>query len=441
MALSGVFLIPHIKSILIAIIAVIISVIFIDAMEVFFNIYSLPVYTMPFNIVTVLFILLLVSVGYKYFNYSIQATPEKSLSYYLSNIYRFGGNGIKINLPFTGEWSVYQGFDGKWTHKGAWKWAYDFVIKKDGKSYKNEGLFLEDYYAFGKSVIAPVNGYIVAIKDDLEDNFIGNVDRLNNWGNYIIIHSDYGYYVEISHLMKNSITVKVGDYVQIGQTIAKCGNSGYSPEPHIHMQVQYSPYLSSATVAFTFIDYIKDNTLYYYSLPKEDEIIEAPIIDKTKQIRFTFILDDTFKKTEIIEFKVGMNEIGEFFFTDKANNKLYFFIDNKLFYFYKYDGGNSYLKELYKIVPKIPLVNREVEYFDVLPLEFRFSSFKKLFMEILIPFNYSLFNKKIKYSSKSLSISSDFGEVWFSFYDKGFETIKFNNTVLKRISNEEDSRN
>ena len=221
MALSGVFLLPHIKSITIAIVAVIISVVFIDAMEVFFNIYALPVYTMPFNMVTILFILLLVSVGYKYFNYNIQETPEKSLSYYLSNVFRFGGSGIKINLPFTGEWTVYQAFNGKWTHKGAWKYAYDFVIKKDGKSYKNDGVFLEDYYAFAKSVVAPISGYVVATKDDLEDNFIGNVDRLNNWGNYIIIHSDYGYYVEISHLMKNSITVKVGDYVQVGQIIGK----------------------------------------------------------------------------------------------------------------------------------------------------------------------------------------------------------------------------
>ncbi len=37
MALSGVFLLPHIKSIILALISVVISVIFLDAMEVFFN--------------------------------------------------------------------------------------------------------------------------------------------------------------------------------------------------------------------------------------------------------------------------------------------------------------------------------------------------------------------------------------------------------------------
>ncbi len=445
MALSGVFLLPHIKSIAIALIAVVISVIFIDAMEVFFNIYALPVYTMPFNLVTLLFIMLLVSVGYKYFNYNIQETPEKSLSYYLSNVYRFGGNSIKINLPFTGEWSVYQGFNGKWTHKGAWRYAYDFVIKKNGKTYKNEGLFLEDYYAFGKSIISPINGYVVAAKDDLEDNFIGNVDRLNNWGNYIIIHSDLGYYVEISHLMKNSLNVKVGDYVQVGQIIAKCGNSGYSPEPHIHIQVQYSPYLNAPTVPFKFIDYIKGDILYFYSLPKEQESIEATIVDKAKQIRFTFILDDTFRyevyknnqnSKKIVEFKVGMNDLGEFFLKDKEGNRLYFFLDNKLFYFYKYEGAKSYLRELYKIAPKIPLINKEVDYFDVLPLEFRYSSFKKIIIEMLIPFNYTIFNKPIRYTKKNLSVSSKFGEAYFSFYEKGFEKIVFNKTILKRVHEE-----
>jgi urea transporter len=444
MAISGVFLLPHYKSIILAAVAVVVSVILIDSMEVFFNIFALPVYTMPFNIITILFILLLSSVGYKYFNHNIQETPEKSLSYHLSNIYRFGGNDIKVALPFNGTWSVYQAFNGEWTHKGAWRFAYDFVIRKNGKTYKNEGHFLEDYYAFGQSVVSPVSGYVVATKDDLEDNFIGNVDRLNNWGNYIIIHSDYGYYVEISHLMKDSMLVKVGDYVQMGQIVAKCGNSGYSPEPHIHMQVQYSPMLGAPTVAFKFIDYIAENTLHYYSLPKINEQIEAPITDKAKQIRFTFILDDSFKyrvfkdnkEGEIVEFKVNMNEAGEFYFTDKEQNMLYFYLDNKLFYFYKYEGKNSYLSELYKLSPKIPLINTEVEYFDVLPLEFRYNSYKKLLIELLIPFNYGIFNKTTKYNKKVLSVSSKYGSVNFSVYDKGFESIEFKNIKLKRIHEE-----
>ena len=437
MALGGVFLIPNIRSYTIAIIGVILAVILIDAFEVFFNLYSLPVYTLPFNIITVLFILL-ASAGYKYFNYSIKETPEKSLEYYLSNIFRFGGYDIKINLPFSGKWSVYQEFDDEWTHKGEYKYAYDFVIKKNGKTYKNEGKFLEDYYAFGESVLSPIRGYVVALRDDLEDNFIGNVDRINNWGNYIIIKSlDGRFYVEISHLMQYSISVKVGDYVEMGQIIGKCGNSGYSPEPHIHIQVQPSSFLGSKTLPFKFIDYIKENRLYYYSLPKKNEEIEAVIIDKSSKVRFNFILDDTFvyevyeneeKKGEI-NFKVKMNDKGEFYLTD-GYNKLYFYLSEKMFYFYEYYGKDSYLKDIFKLSPKIPLTNKEVIYADILPIHILTTGIKRYLIEFLLSFNYNLFNKSIEYKKNSLSITSQFGKVTFSFYEKGFKSFEFKNKKL-----------
>ena len=439
MALGGVFLIPHIKSYIIAFIGVIISVILIDAFEVFFNLYSLPLYTLPFNIITLLFILL-AGIGYQYFNFSIKGTPEKSLEYYLSNIFRFGGYDIKINLPFSGKWSVYQAFDDEWTHKGEYKYAYDFVIKKNGKSYQNEGKFLEDYYAFGEPVLSPISGYVVALRDDLEDNFIGNVDRINNWGNYIIIKSlDGSFYVEISHLMKKSIPVKVGDYVEMGQIIGKCGNSGYSPEPHIHIQVQTSPYLGAKTIPFKFIDYIKENRLYYYSLPKKNEEIEAVIVDKVSKIRFSFILDDEYKyevyknneKIEEVSFKVKMNERGEFYLSD-GTNKLYFYSTEKMFYFYNYDGKESFLKSLFMLAPRIPFTNKEVIYQDILPISILLKGLKKIVVEFLLPFNYNLFNKPVDYEKKPLEISSKFGRVTFSFYEKGFNSIEFENIKLIR---------
>ena len=438
MALGGVFLVSNIRSYAIAVIAVSLSVILIDAFEVFFNLYSLPVYTLPFNIITILFILLCISAGYKYFNYSIKETPEKSLEYYLSNIFRFGGNDIKINLPFSGKWSVYQAFDDEWTHKGDYKYAYDFVIRKNGKTYQNEGKFLEDYYAFGEVVLAPFSGYVVALRDDLEDNFIGNVDRVNNWGNYIIIKSLNGaFYVEISHLMRSSIGVKVGDYVEMGQILAKCGNSGYSPEPHIHIQVQLSPVLGTKTMPFKFIDYIKANRLYYYSLPKKNEEIEAVIVDKTSKLKFNFILDDEFiyeiyendKKTGEIKFKVKMNEKGEFYLTD-GKNRLYFYLSEKMFYFYEYEGKESYLKEIFKLSPKIPLTNKNVSYYDVLPVNIIIEGIKKYIIEFWLSFNYNLFDKPIEYEKKPLEVSSKFGKVTFSFYEKGFKKIEFKNKKL-----------
>ena len=42
----------------------------------------------------------------------------------------------------------------------------------------------------------------------------------------------------IDHLKQNSVKVKKGDTVKQGDPIAECGNSGNSPGPHVHFQLQ-----------------------------------------------------------------------------------------------------------------------------------------------------------------------------------------------------------
>jgi len=66
MALGGIFLIANIQNYIIALIAVIVSVVVIDSMEVFLTTYSLPVYTMPFNIITILFLMVAIVIYLRY---------------------------------------------------------------------------------------------------------------------------------------------------------------------------------------------------------------------------------------------------------------------------------------------------------------------------------------------------------------------------------------
>jgi murein DD-endopeptidase MepM/ murein hydrolase activator NlpD len=440
-ALCGIFLLPTLRNFFIALGGVAISVVLVDAINILFNYYSIPVFTLPFNITVITFIFLLSMLYYKEFNYNIKYTPEESLSSYLSSVFRFGTNMIKISLPFSGEWSVYQAFDGEWTHKGNYKYAYDFVKVKNAKTYKNEGSILSDYYAFGESILSPVSGYVVDARDDLVDNVIGEVDRVNNWGNYIIIKSDLGFFVEISHLMQHSLMAKVGDYVKLNQVIAKCGNSGYSPEPHIHIQVQEVGVINAFTKEFLFNEYYVENRLLFNSLPKKDELVKSIIINKNIYSRLIFILDDEFiydlyRDDKLIGeygFSVKMNSKGEFYFEDRDKNQLYFYTDTTMFYFYSYIGKESYLKKLFILVPRIPYIHRKsISFVDYIPANLINSKIKTIMIELLSIINKDYYKIQEEYIFDKNKVVSKNGKIELSLDKKGFGKIEYKNIKLIR---------
>ncbi len=441
-ALCGIFLLPTIKNFFLALIGVAISVFLTDAIAVLFNYYAIPVFTIPFNITVIVFIFILSIIYYKEFNLNIKSTPEESLSSYLSSIFRFGELYTKISLPFSGDWTVYQSEDDEWTHKGKYKYAYDFVQKKDGLSYEKEGLYLDDYYCFGESVLSPVNGYIVDSRHDLVDNIIGEVDRVNNWGNYIIIKSDLGFYVEISHLMQYSIKLNVGDYVKVNEIIAKCGNSGYSPEPHIHIQVQDLGVIGAFTREFCFSEFFQDDLLVFNSKLLRGDVVSSVVNDRSISSRLLFILDDEYRyevyeegiKKEIVLFSVKMNSFGEFYFNDVKNNKLYFYNDLKQFYFYKYEGKASFLKELFILAPRIPFINKQgVRYKDYLPLYLLKSKMQTSLIELASTVNKNFYKAQKEYTFDNSCVSSLDGEVHIEANAKGFSLIKYKNIELRRV--------
>jgi hypothetical protein len=117
--------------------------------------------------------------------------PEKNLYLYSGNKNRFpAAYPVSAALPFFGEWTVSQGHNGEYTHKGAWRQAWDFIINDNGgHQYKNTGDFVDDYYCFGKAVLAPADGTVAEIIDSVRDNAVGDVNIKDNWGNTIIISS------------------------------------------------------------------------------------------------------------------------------------------------------------------------------------------------------------------------------------------------------------
>ena len=439
-SLCGVFLLPNPKNFLLSLVGVAISVVLTDSIAILFNYYAIPVFTLPFNITVIVFIFILSLNFYRSFNIDIRETPEASLSNYLAKIFRFGSTPIQIALPFSGEWSVYQAFDDEWTHKGNYKYAYDFIKLKEGKSYKNEGNFLEDYYAFGESVLSPVGGYVVALRDDLADNPVGAVDRVNNWGNYIVIKSDLGYYVEISHLMQYSLAVKVGEYVQASQVIAKCGNSGYSPQPHIHIQVQSVASVGGYTQEFCFSEYLKDGELFLHSLPKKGEIVKGVVANRMIASRMHLILDDRFVYEVFVDgvkqkettFVVKMDGASRYFLEDEALNRLFFFADSKQFYFYDYQGEESHLKALFRIAPRIPFVLGAFRFKEALPIYLLQKRLGQIATELLATIAPQVYKKEFYYRFEHMCIESHFGRACLSDANKALTLIEYDSVILKR---------
>ncbi len=261
-AIGGYFIIPNRSSYLWVILLIPMVAILTISLSSILYVYQLPIYSLPFNIMALLFLYVL---SFRLHNrvklntlFVQHNTPEKNLYAFINHMERFGNDSpIPLHLPFFGEWTVTQGHHGEYTHKDEWSHAWDFeIIDQDGKTYTDKGNHPEDYHCYNKTIIAPADGVIETVIDDIDDNMIGQKDLQNNWGNTIVIkHSDY-LYTKLSHLKKGSIEVREGQKIKQGDTLAKCGNSGLSPYPHLHVQVQATPYVGSKTIAYPISNYL-----------------------------------------------------------------------------------------------------------------------------------------------------------------------------------------
>lgn len=148
-------------------------------------------------------------------------------------------------LPFDDSWLVFWGGDTEQQniHHStiSQRYAYDFIkVDKTGKFFKTDGKTQEDYYSFGVAVKAPANGIVVEAVEGLRDNLPGELNSFNFLGNYIMIKHGTGAFSVLGHLQQGSVLVTAGQTVTTGQLLAKCGNSGYTTDPHIHYHVQDS---------------------------------------------------------------------------------------------------------------------------------------------------------------------------------------------------------
>ena len=173
-------------------------------------------------------------------------------------------NTTKLQLPFKGEWTVFWGGDTKelnyHVESLAQKNAFDIlVMDSKGSTHWSDGQRNEDYYAFGKEILAPCDGEIVLVVDGVKDNKPGEMNSFNLGGNMIIIKAAQNEYLVFCHFRHQSIQVKEGQKVKQGQLLGSCGNSGHSSEPHLHFHIQNVEDMNMATGIKCYFDKLQVN--------------------------------------------------------------------------------------------------------------------------------------------------------------------------------------
>lgn len=169
-----------------------------------------------------------------------------------------------LRLPFEGEWTVFWG--GRSTaenYHAAYpdqRFAYDLVVVRDGSTHSGEGSRNEDYHCFGLPILAPGDGIVITARGDLPDNVPGEMESPVPPGNHVVLDHGNGEFTFLAHLQQGSLEVRSGDPVSAGERVGRCGNSGRSSEPHLHLHMQTTPDFGrgEGLPAF-FRDYLADD--------------------------------------------------------------------------------------------------------------------------------------------------------------------------------------
>ena len=185
-----------------------------------------------------------------------------------------------LRLPFDGEWYVFWG--GRTVEQNyhaahaSQRFAYDLVIRRDGRSHTGDGTRLEQYHCWGQPILAPGAGTVVTAVDSLADQQPGRMDARNVAGNHVIVDHGNGEFSMLAHLRRGSVGVRAGDRVAQGQKLGECGNSGNTSEPHLHYHLQNGPVFGQAeALPAQFSGYLADGQPVARGEPVKGQAIRA----------------------------------------------------------------------------------------------------------------------------------------------------------------------
>ncbi len=362
MAVGGVFTVPGKASFLLALLTAALSALITTATQTAMLVHGLPVMAVPFLLST---FLVLMALRYRRSNSSPQlivespALPEISLERQrLANSRGLNLHSVALNSPVQGSWQIYQGINGSHTHRGPWRYALDFYRTQEDRSYRGDGHKLADYYCFSEPVQSPAYGQVIALEAAVADNPPGDVNVTENWGNYLLLQMSDGHYVLLAHLQQHSLRVVAGQWVVAGQPLARCGNSGRSPQPHLHLHVQSGPVLGSETFPFHLSHVLTQSplpeqprSLHLNLVPDETDTVTTAVVNSALQqclnlpvgriLRYRYQTEQ--QGWVLGEFTVKLTLLGEFRLHSDSGASIAFSATHQLLAFYDRQGPSDQL--------------------------------------------------------------------------------------------------
>jgi hypothetical protein len=174
---------------------------------------------------------------------------------------------VELSLPFRGRWLAENSPARRVPSHGTDRFGTRYAIDFSGVDERRRTAAVRDwrtvlatepperFFAFGQPILAPGSGTIVAVHDAELDHSarrsplvlvpyaLSQASRVRQGvaaiaGNHVVIAlTERGPYVALTHLQHGSLCVDVGEEVADGQQVARCGNTGSSTQPHVHVQV------------------------------------------------------------------------------------------------------------------------------------------------------------------------------------------------------------
>ncbi|WP_022918485.1 M23 family metallopeptidase [Ruania albidiflava] len=220
------------------------------------------------------------------------------------------GAEVVLQLPFRGRWltqmSPARRVPSHGTHLMGSTYAIDFVgvdqahrlaTTTDWRTWLGTEP-PERFVAFGRQVLAPCAGAVVAVHDGEDDHearrspitllgyALTQASRVRAGipaiaGNHVVIADEVsGAFITLVHLRRGSLQVRPGQQVVPGQVLAECGNSGNSTSPCVHVQAtDRTDFGSAVGLPLVFRDFrvwqtTTTSTVRTRGLPAERSVVE-----------------------------------------------------------------------------------------------------------------------------------------------------------------------